>query len=407
MRTLYLDCGMGAAGDMLTAALLELFDDPQAELAELNALGIPGVTYSAEHVEKCGIGGTRVHVVVHGAEEGHACEHEHHHNHEHHHHGHGMHEITHIVEKLNLADEIKGDILAVFNLVGEAESKVHGTPVPEIHFHELGTMDAIADITAVSVLLHKLSVSEIVASPVHVGAGSVTCAHGTLPVPAPATALILQGVPIYGGAIQGELCTPTGAALLKHFVSRFDCMPLMSTEHIGYGMGAKDFETANCVRAFLGKSHYPAKLSRQYELADEVIELSCNLDDMSAEDIAFAADMLREAGACEVFTSPITMKKGRLGTLLVALCTPELRETMLEVFFKHTTTLGVREAPMKRSIMNRREHAVSTSLGEIGLKKSEGYGATRAKYEFDDLARIARKKNLSLAEVRTRLAEEQ
>lgn len=267
MRTLYIDCGMGAAGDMLTAALLELADNKDEMVKALNGLGIPGVTYVAEDAVKCGIKGTHMAVRFNGAEEdehmhdhhSHDHEHEHHehhHDHEHdgheHHEHHGMHDIEHIVSHINVSDKIKKDILSVYNLIAEAESDAHGCPISEIHFHEVGSMDAIADVTAVCFLMDKLNAEKVIASPVHVGAGTVKCAHGILPVPAPATAYILRNVPIYGGEIKSELCTPTGAALLKHFVSEFGNMPVMTTDRIGYGMGKKDFERANCVRVMLG-----------------------------------------------------------------------------------------------------------------------------------------------------------
>ena len=263
MKTLYLDCGMGAAGDMLTAALLELMPDKAGALAELNAIGIPGVVYGYETVTRCGIQGTHMSVKVNGVEESetmhdhhhdHDHDHAHHHDHAHGHHHHtGLHGIAHIVEDhLNLPEAVKADVLAVYGMIAEAESHAHGVPVTEIHFHEVGTMDALADISAVCLLLHKLAPQQILASPVCMGSGQVRCAHGILPVPTPATAYLLQGIPSYEGAIPTELCTPTGAALLKHFVSRFGDMPVMTTQAIGYGMGTKEFAAANCLRAFWG-----------------------------------------------------------------------------------------------------------------------------------------------------------
>lgn len=268
MKTLYLNCGMGAAGDMLTAALLELMPDKDAAVAELNAIGIPNVVYGCETVMRCGIRGTHMSVKVNGVEESeamhdhhhdhcheHEHEHEHHHDHDHgeHHHHTGLHGIEHIVrDHLNLPEEVKDDVLAVYGMIAEAESHAHGVPVTEIHFHEVGTMDALADVSAVSLLLHKLAPQQIMASPVCVGGGQVRCAHGILPVPTPATAYLLQGIPFYGGTIKTELCTPTGAALLKHFVSRFGDMPVITAQAIGYGMGTKEFDAANCIQAFWG-----------------------------------------------------------------------------------------------------------------------------------------------------------
>ncbi len=408
MKTLYIDCGMGAAGDMLTAALLELLPDPDAFLGTLNALGIPGVQFTKERAVKCGIGGTHVTVTVDGATEGepghdhhheHEHEHEHTHGHEHQHeHGHhhsSMHEIEHLVrDHLSLPEKVAEDVLSVYRLIAEAESHVHGVPVTDIHFHEVGTKDAVSDITAVCMLMHELQVDQVIVSPVHVGSGQVKCAHGILPVPAPATAYILKGVPIYGGKIEGELCTPTGAALLKHFATRFGEMPVMRTEKTGYGMGKKDFSAANCVRVMLGETE---------DQTDMVYELSCNVDDMTGEAVAFAMERLFDGGALEVYTVPIGMKKARPGILLRVMCKEADREQMIRLIFRHTTTIGIRETVTKRYVLDRKMEAVKTAFGEVGTKVSSGYGVTRRKPEYEDLAKIAKEHDLSLEEIRKRL----
>ena len=412
MKTLYIDCGMGAAGDMLTAALLELLPDPESFMNKLNALAIPDVQFRKEKAVKCGITGTRMSVTVHGIEEHeHPHEHFHGHNHEHPHehphghnhehpHGHphrGMDEIRHIILALGLPSEVKEDVLAVYGLIAEAESHAHGAPVSEIHFHEVGTMDAIADITAVCLLMKELSCDEVIVSPVHAGSGHVQCAHGILPVPAPATAYILRDVPVYGGDIKGELCTPTGAALLKHFATRFGSMPVMKIRAIGYGMGRKDFEKANCVRAILGDSA---------DRSDIVLELSCNVDDMTAEAIGFATERLFEGGACEVYTVPIGMKKSRPGTLIRVMCREQDREKIVRLLFRHTTTIGVREAVTRRYILERNIDTIETPYGEVRRKSSSGYGVSRSKYEYEDLSRIAREQDISLYEVKKQLEDE-
>ena len=445
MKTLYLECGMGAAGDMLTAALLELMPDPEAAVTELNGLGIPGVQFSKEAVSKCGIGGTHMTVKVHGEEESeemfhhhhehhdhsheqehdhesachehhdhehiheghehhhehtheHTNEHTHEHTHEHgddghtHHHHSSLHDIEHIVcGHLNIPDQVKQDVMAVYGLIAEAESHAHGVPVTEIHFHEVGTMDAIADITAVCLLMNKIAPDQVIVSPVHVGSGHVHCAHGILPVPAPATAYILNGVPMYGGAVKGELCTPTGAALLKHFATRFGDMPVMRTEAIGYGMGKKDFEQANCIRAMLGETE---------DAGDSVLQLECNVDDMTAEELGFAMEAILAAGALEVYTVAAGMKKSRPGTLLSVLCHEAEKEKLVRVIFQNTTTIGVREHACSRYTLKRSFETVQTPYGEVQKKISSGYGVTREKYEYEDLARIAREQGMSLEEVR-------
>ena len=403
MKTLYLDLGMGAAGDMLSAALVELLPEPEQFVEKLNNAGIPGVRFVRERSVKCGIAGAHLSVLVNGEEEG-----EHHHGHEHsdgrpaekegdHHHG-SVGEITHIVkEHLSVPDRIKDQILEVYTLLAEAESRVHCVPVTEIHFHEVGTMDALADITAVCMLIDKLAPDRIVASPVHVGAGRVKCAHGIMPVPAPATAELLKGIPTYGGGIKGELCTPTGAALLHRFVDEFGDMPVMSVEKIGYGMGKKDFETANCLRAMLGECE---------ERTEDIFELSFNVDDMTAEDIAFATETLFEAGANDVFTVPVGMKKNRPGTLICILCTKEKKDEIVKAIFKHTTTIGIRESALKRHTLKREIETRETPLGTVRIKNSHGYGVEKSKIEYDDLARIAREKNVSLRKVRKAVEDE-
>ena len=455
MKLLYLDCGMGAAGDMLGAALAELLPDDVRDTftSELNAAGIPGVHVSLDPSVKCGITGTHLTVTVNGTEEkegGHSHSHDHHHDHQHdhahdhshshdHHHDHShrsLHDIHHIIDDLKLPEAVRTDILAVYRLIAEAESKAHDKPVSEIHFHEVGTMDAIADIASVCLLLHKLTPDQIIASPIHVGSGQVKCAHGILPVPAPATAYILKDIPIYSGSIQGELCTPTGAALLKHFVTRFDQMPLMTPASTGYGMGTKDFPAANCVRAILGESfaeNQDAILGESFaeNQPETICELSCNVDDMTGEDIAFAIETFLQNGALDAFTVPCTMKKGRPGVLVTVLCKDPDQKQMTKLILQHTTTLGVRSAIKKRWILSRTESetvipddmlanvtAPNMPAGSktqelkttgndctIRSKTSTGFGITRNKYEHDDLEKIARTYGLTLAQVRALLAD--
>ena len=455
MRTLYLDCGMGAAGDMLTAALLELLPEPEAFVKTFAGLGIPGVEMKIEKTQKCGITGTHVHIYVNGEEEAledvhehghdplddeHHHDHEHHHDddhhhdhhdddhhhdhdhhhdddhhhdhdyhhhdddhhhdHDHHHHDddhhhhhhshHSLHDVETIVNGLKIDADVKEDVLAVYRLIAEAESKAHGKEVTEIHFHEVGTMDAIADVTAVCMLMKEISPECVIASPVATGFGAVRCAHGIMPVPAPATAHLLQGIPAYAGRIEAELCTPTGAALLKHFVNRFEQMPVMATERIGYGMGKKDFDRANCVRAFLGETG---------DDRDTVYELSCNVDDMTGEEMGFATEHLLEAGAREVFTTPVFMKKNRPGILLRVLVSPEDRERMAREIFKYTTTIGIREVKTDRYVLERSVREQETAIGTIRKKEVSGYGVQRSKWEYEDIARAASGQGISIREI--------
>lgn len=394
MKILYFDCNMGAAGDMIAASLIELFPDSQTIVQELNCLNIPNVRFSVESVRKCGICGSQLHVSIHGEEEHADDQHELHptHAHAHSHHGNSMDQISHIISHLIVPDCVKKHIVSVYRLIADAESKVHGMPVNQIHFHEVGDMDAIADITATCYLLHRLGVDCVYASPVHVGAGQVKCAHGILPVPAPATAHILMGVPIYGGEIQGELCTPTGAALLKHFTMRFGQMPQMSTISIGYGMGKKDFSSANCIRAMLGETS---------EQSESIVELSCNIDDMTGEELGFAMEQLLKTSALDVYTIPIGMKKNRPGILLGVLCRQVDVKEIVESIFQNTTTLGIRESVKKRYTLSRSFSTCQTPYGDTRIKHATGYGTYNEKIEYEDLASIARKQKMRLRDAGT------
>lgn len=393
MKTLYIECNMGIAGDMFMSALLELIPKPDDFINKLNELNIPNVRFEKSKSVKCGITGTHIDVSVDGISENeyiHGYSHKHHNEHHHT----GMHEIEHIVEHMNLTDNVRKNVLAVYKLIAEAESRVHGCAIDQIHFHEVGNMDAIADITGTCMLMEEIAPDKVVASPVHVGNGQVKCMHGILPVPAPATAYILRDVPIYCKDINSELCTPTGAALLKHFVSEFSSMPLMKISKIGYGMGTKDFETANCVRVMLGETE---------DKSDTVSELCCNLDDMTGEEIGFAIGRLFDGGALDVFTAPIGMKKNRPGVLLTCLCRENQKKEMLKLIFKYTTTIGVREHISNRYVLNRKEEAAHTEYGDIRVKKSYGYGVSKAKPEYDDLERIAIENNIPVSDVTSQI----
>ena len=388
MKTLYLDCGMGAAGDMLMAALLELHPDPDGVIARLNGMGLPGVRIERTPSVKCGVTGTHVSVKIHGHEEAgeddHDCGHEHPHG-AHHHASLGG--VARIIEALDLPKAVRDDALAVYRRIARAESQVHGVDVDEVHFHEVGALDAVADVAGVCLLMHELAPERVTASPVHVGCGQVI-----LPVPAPATALILKDVPIYGGEIRGELCTPTGAALLTHFVHSFGPMPAMKVRAIGYGMGAKDFEAANCVRAMLGEGADGAP-------NDRIVRLECNLDDMTGEALGFAMERLLDVGAKDVYLQPIQMKKNRPGQLLACICAPEDADRLARAMLCHTTTLGVRRQDMARYALERHLTSRSTPWGDVRFKVSEGFGVKRVKPEYEDLAQIARREGCCLQEI--------
>lgn len=383
MKTLYIDCAMGCAGDMLTAALLELHPDRDGFIARMNdALGGKAVL-SAKPDRKCGVMGTHVTVLINGDEEGEPERHHHHHT--------SVAEITEFIDTVPLADEVKDNAKAVYTHIAEAESRVHGHPIENIHFHEVGSLDALADVLSVCELMHELAPDKVLASPVNVGSGFVKCAHGVLPVPAPATELILRGVPIYSGQIKSELCTPTGAALLKHFAEAFVPMPVLRVERVGCGTGKKNFETANVVRVLLGETD---------EQKERIIELVCNLDDMTPEELGFTMEELFRLGALDVYFTNIGMKKSRPGVMLTCMCRSDKRDEMLRCIFKHTTTLGVREYVCNRYNLTRSIDTVQTEYGAVRIKKAEGYGVKRSKAEYDDLAKLARENDTTIAEIR-------
>lgn len=373
MKLLYFDCSMGAAGDMITASLLSLYPHPEEILPRLNAIGIPGVTYTLLQGENCGISGLMMRVLIGDKEEktldvldhealaglspadtvpsGDAVHHDHHHAHTHqhehgepdhhgyhsHHHAHhNLSDIKAIVKNLHLTDAVKADVFAVYDALAEAESRAHQKPVSEIHFHEVGNLDAIADIAAACYLIHDLAPEKIMASPIHIGSGFVHCAHGILPVPAPATGYLLEGIPIYGGTIQGELCTPTGAAILKHFVQHFGPLPVMTTKAIGYGLGHKVYPVANVLRTLLGETG---------EKIRSLWHLTCQIDDMTGEEAAFAMEACRKKGALDAYMTPIYMKKSRPALALTVLCEETDKAALVRTLFAHTSTLGVREYP--------------------------------------------------------------
>ncbi len=427
MKALYIECKMGIAGDMLTAALISLFDNPDEKVKALNSMGIPNVQFILEDSVKCGVLGKHMKVLVHGEEEldheeshehfhshednhTHDHMHEHEHNHEENHvhdhlehtHNHAhrsMYEIEDIIESLDISKEIKSDIREVYQLLADAESRVHGKPVSEIHFHEVGNLDAIADITAVCYLMHELDPDKVIISPINVGGGTVKCAHGILPVPAPATALLLEGIPSYESeTIKTELCTPTGAALVKYFAFDFAAQPVMSIRRVGYGMGKKDFQQGNFVRAILGDA------SDDIE-KEQIVELACNIDDMTPEEIGFATERLFEAGAVEVYTIPADMKKNRPGVLIKCMCRLDNREKILKEIFKHTSTIGVRENISNRYTLSRKIEKIETPYGEIRVKEAFGYDVKRQKLEYDDLAGIARRTGKTISEIKKEIEQ--
>ena len=401
MKILYLQCNMGAAGDMLTASLASLLPDPNVYLDTINGMGLEGVKTTLVRSASKGMAGLHAHVVINGIEEEtllaqppahHAAEdHLHHHHHSHS----SLADVLSIIDKLRVPEDVRKDAAAVYQRIAEAEAAAHGAAPGEIHFHEVGMKDAISDIVSVCLLIRMLGAEKIVCSPVCVGSGLTYPSHGFLPIPTPATAKLLEGIPSYGSKFPGELCTPTGAALIAYFADEFGAMPAMTPIASGCGIGAKEFSEPNCLRSVLGESS-----EKGDSVTDDVAELSANIDDMTAEDLSFARDILLENGALDAWLTPIIMKKGRAATMLSCLCHAEDLDRIQALIFRHTSTLGIRFEVRHRVMLKRSFSEVSTPAGTIHLKRASGMGISRAKPEFDDLAAAARRLGISLREVR-------
>lgn len=396
MKTLYLECAMGASGDMLISALSALLQDREKFVLDINrALSVTGAEIEIKPRISKGIAGLHSDVRINGQ-----SEHIHESGHDKHEHAHShdgsrnLRSITALIDGLDIPARVKRSAKSVYGLLAEAESKVHGTSVEMIHFHELGALDAVCDIVCVCMLMDILSPDRVAVSPVNVGSGSVMTAHGPLPVPAPATAELLEGAPIYGSDIPGELCTPTGAALLKYFADKFGPMPRMAVQKTGYGIGTKEFSRCNCLRAFIGES-----ADDKPGVNDQIIELSCNIDDMTPEALGHAAELLRQSGALDVLLIAAQTKKNRPCFLLTCLCRPEDEHRMAELIFRHTSTVGLRRAPKDRYTLSRCMETTDTDAGRVRVKHSEGFGIKKRKPEFEDLVKIADETGLSIQEI--------
>ncbi len=300
-------------------------------------------------------------------------------------------DIKEIIDSLKISQKVKNDAYQVYCLIAEAESYAHQQSVEEVHFHEVGALDAVIDIVTVCYLIDRLKVDEIYSTPIATGKGYVKCAHGILSVPAPATAFLLKDIPHYKGDINSELCTPTGAALMKYFVKEYTKDIKETPSKTGYGFGKKELSQPNVLKAYF----YDSK-----EENDSVIELQCNIDDMTGEELGYAFNKLLELGVKDVFTQNIMMKKSRPGVLLSVIIDQKDKEKVIEAIFRLTSTIGIREIPYKRYILDRNEKTYHTNLGKFNLKISEGFHTKKSKFEYDDLKEAADNLNLSLAEIK-------
>lgn len=373
MKTLYLDCFAGISGDMTIGALLDAgldFDYLQNELAKL---GVAGYELSLARVDRSGINAAKFDVLLSShVQTTHSHEHHHHHHdHDHHHHDHDHHHhdhrslstIKHLIEASSLSAQVKQQAIAIFQRIGEAEAKIHGMDIEAVHFHEVGALDSIVDIVGTCIGLEALGIAQIIASPLHVGFGTFTCAHGTYPIPGPAAAEILRDVPIYAKDIEGELVTPTGAAIVATLAKSYGPLPAMRIARVGYGAGTRTYEKfPNVLRAVLGE------VEGADTTPDSVTVIEANLDDLNPQVFGHVMEQALAAGALDLFYTPVQMKKNRPGVLLTLLCANSDRERMTELLFRETTTLGLRYREERRVILQREFVIVETAFGPIKIK---------------------------------------
>jgi uncharacterized protein (TIGR00299 family) protein len=422
MRIAYLECFSGISGDMFLGALLDAGVSPKVLEDAVAALNV-GARLKICRVSRSGIQATKVDVLVNeqkettraaiGEGQNHAHAGQHGHSHEHgnvpdhshshlHEHGRGLNEIKKIINGAKLSEPAKRTAIGIFERLGAAESKIHNVPIEKIHFHEIGAVDAMVDIVCAAVGAEALGVDEFVCSPLNTGGGTVECAHGTFPVPAPATLELLKGAPVYSSAIQAELVTPTGAAIVTTLAKRFECFPAMRIEKTGYGAGTRDFPAhSNVLRITVGETTATEVADKNVRPTHEPLEsisvLEANLDDLNPQVFGYVMDRLLEAGALDVFCTPVQMKKNRPGTVLSVLCQPENSSQFAQIIFSETTTLGVRRRDETRHVLARRWETVSTRFGAVRMKIASQNGTiTGYAPEYEDCRRIATEQRVPL-----------
>lgn len=378
MKTAYFDCIAGASGDMILGALLDA-GLPEATLRhELAKLHLDGFDLRCSQVNKQGFSATKVDVLV---TDDVPARH--------------LPDIETIVQESELPPSIKAAAVKIFRRLGEVEAGIHGTTLDQVHLHELGGIDTIVDVVGALVGLVALGVEQVVASPLPVGRGFVRGAHGAIPLPAPATVALLKGVPIVGSELEVELVTPTGAVLLSSLATTFGPIPAMTLAAVGYGAGGRELPIPNVLRLLLGEQARP-----EQAITETLTMLETNIDDLNPEIYDYVMARLFEAGALDVFLSPIQMKKNRPATLLRLLCRPGQVDVLTTILFAETSTLGVRQQSVTRHCLARSVHTVETPYGPVRVKVAQwGEGKTKAAPEYEDCRRLAETKDVSLREV--------
>ena len=402
-KIVYLDCFSGASGDMFLGALLDVglpIDNLRTALGSL-ALDKDGWSIEAERVDRAGIAATkfRLHETgnVESAKPSNSDSvHGHHHDSSHgrSHCHHSLKEINRLINSSAISDEAKGRAVRLFQRLAEVEASIHQMPVEEVHLHEVGALDSIIDIVGAVHGLEWLNAELIVASPLNVGSGTVSCAHGEFPVPAPATAQLLENTPIYSSGVQGELVTPTGALLVTEFASSYGPLPDMCVKQIGYGAGERDQKgSPNVLRLMIGDSTADTSMQR-------VLVMECEIDDMNPELFGVLMDRLYDGGALDVFYVPVQMKKSRPGTLVTIIAAPNRREVLSDIVFRESTTIGLRFSEMTRECLGRSTMTVETRVGPVRVKVAQRGGRiVNVAPEFEDCVRLATSGGLSVKEV--------
>jgi uncharacterized protein (TIGR00299 family) protein len=381
-RILYYDCFAGISGDMNLGALVDLGVDPGFLEKELGKLNIDGFRLEVGPDMRKGISGTRVTVVIENQE-----------NEKHRH----LRHIEELINESTLSDAIKEKSLAIFNLVAVAEAKVHNISKEKVHFHEVGALDSIADIVGAAICQEYLEVDEIHSSPVQLGGGFVQCAHGKMPVPAPATAEIVKAIPVKSGLVDYEATTPTGAAILAATVDCFTSEMEMTVTKTGYGIGQKDGEIPNVLRVYLAETQDEDAGDVRVEQA---IMLECNIDDMNPEWFTHVQTLLFDAGAADVFMTPIVMKKSRPAHMLSVLCDPDNSSRLKEIILTETSTIGLREYAVSKNILRREIRVLNTRFGDVNVKCSYYKGVVvNEKPEFEQCRQLAIEHGVTLEEV--------
>jgi pyridinium-3,5-bisthiocarboxylic acid mononucleotide nickel chelatase len=393
MKTAYLDCSSGISGDMCLGALVDAGASISKIRNELKKLAFDGYTISARKVKRSGISATKVDVVIPKKA----------HNHHHHHHhadARKWKDVQKIIKSSGLDESIKKRGLDIFRCLFEAEAAVHGEPIEQVHLHELGAVDCMVDIFGTLIGFDLLGVRKIIASPVNTGQGTVKTAHGILPVPAPATAVLLKGLPVYSSGVQFELATPTGASLVKGLASSSGPLPVMCIENIGYGAGSREIEgMPNALRILIGTEPSSLRPSEGHE-NDKVMVLETNIDDMNPQYYESVMNHLFAAGALDVFLENIIMKKGRPAVKLTVITAEKDMDRISSVLFSETTTIGIRFQSAQRNILARETIKVKTQFGEVRYKISRHRGTiVTSTPEYEDLKLISEKRNIPIKEL--------